>query len=91
MSDPLGINFNLLDPFANNVRSFANYFEPAQLMSTPNCSWYMNDNANSAFLATQKSVDLLGDLLNLESEKLSGVSSSFKYLENTLSELYNPG
>lgn len=92
MGDPLGIDFPGLDQFGGNTQTYAGYFNQVSLVNTaPNCSIVVNDNMNVAYGSDQQSVDLLGDLLNLEATKLGNVSASFHYLEDTLATLYNPG
>ena len=92
MGDTLGINFPGFDDFSGNTQTYAGYFNQVSLVNTaPNCSIEVNNNMNVTYGSDQQSIDLLGDLLNLEAEKLGNVSASFQYLEDTLSKLYNPG
>lgn len=90
MNDPLGINFGLLDQFSLNTHTYASYFFPAANMDISYCTLPANTDSDVAFATDQSLIDSLGNLLDLESEKLNKISTSFSTLEDTLSQLYNP-
>lgn len=89
MGNPTNIDFIKLDSFSDDVKSYSNYFEAAPLTNTRFCSLTVENNSSNAFLSNQTSIDLLGNLLDLESKKLGNVSSSYKSLEETLANLYS--
>ena len=90
MANPLGINFGLLDQFSFQTHSYASFFSPAAVRELSDCTLPANADSDVAFASDQSLIDSLGNLLDLESEKLNKISSSFTTLEESLTLLYNP-
>ena len=88
MSNPLGINFGLLDQFSLQTHSYSSYFFPAAVRELDYCTLPANADSDVAFATDQSLIDSLGNLLDLESEKLNKISTYFSTLEDTLSLFY---
>ena len=70
---------------------FSTYFEPYPsylLTNAAGCTIDVNDNHTESFEADQTIIDSVGDVINLEREKLRNVIDSFNTLDYTLASLY---
>ena len=92
MGDEFGFNFGEYPEFENGVITYAGYFNAVELVNdSPSCIIPVKVSAITSFNSNQTNVDMLGDVLYQEAEKLREVADTINYLEDTLSTLYQQG